>query len=80
MQTAAIAATSTKGACQPRWLASHSDSGTPAMVEIEKALATTPVAWARREKGTASPIIVCTSAPSRPPKVPASPRATSSVA
>jgi len=60
-------------------LASQSESGTPAIVEMEKALATTPVAWARREKGMASPIIVCTSAPRMPPKVPARPRATSSV-
>ncbi|EKE17244.1 MAG: hypothetical protein ACD_10C00547G0002 [uncultured bacterium] len=47
-----------KGARQPRWLASHSDKGTPAIVESEKALDTMPLARARRENGMASPIMV----------------------
>ena len=73
------AAIRTNGARQPKWFASNSDSGTPAMVEIENALDTTLLARARREKGMLSAIMVCTSAPMMPPKTPASPRASMSV-
>ncbi len=67
------------GARHCRWLASHSDSGTPATVERENAVDTMPLARARRANGMMSPTMVCTSAPITPPNTPASPRATSSV-
>ena len=67
------------GARHCRWLASHSESGTPATVDNENAVDIVPLARARRAKGMTSPTMVCTSAPSTPPKAPASPRAMSSV-
>ncbi len=65
-----------KGACQLQWLARNSPRGTPATVDTEKDDITMPMARPRRSKGTTSATMVCDSAESTPPNMPAATRAT----
>src|SRR6185436_4301756 len=64
--TALKAASDRKGARHEKCAAIHSDNGTPAIAESEKAAATTAVAVARRSQGTRSATIVNVRPPSTP--------------
>jgi len=66
--------------CQFQCAARNRPSGTPATVETENEVITTPMATPRRSKGTTSATTVWDSADSSPPNTPAAIRAAMSKA